>query len=140
VHVPSLRDRVGDAPLLANYFLKRFAAAFNRPVRGFTPGALVAIENHPWRGNVRELEHRVKRATIMAPGSTIAAEDLQLDAAPEPKLSLDLRDARLRAEAQVLRQALSQTGSNVSQAAKLLGISRPTLYDLMRQHGVGVDA
>jgi two-component system NtrC family response regulator len=140
VQVPSLRDRVGDAPLLANYFLKRFAVEFNRPVRAFTPGALIAIENHPWRGNVRELEHRVKRATIMASSSVIGAEDLQLDAAPEPKLTLDLRDARLRAEAQVLRQALSQTGSNVSQAAKLLGISRPTLYDLMRQHGLTVDA
>jgi two-component system NtrC family response regulator len=140
VLVPSLRDRVGDAPLLANYFLKRFAAEFNRPVRAFTPGALIAIENYPWRGNVRELEHRVKRATIMASSSVIGAEELQLDAAPEPKLSLDLRDARLRAEAQVLRQALSQTGSNVSQAAKLLGVSRPTLYDLMRQHGLAVDA
>ncbi len=89
---------------------------------------------------MRELENRVKRATIMASSSVIGAEDLELDGASEPKAALDLREARLRAEAQVLRQALSQTGSNVSQAAKLLGISRPTLYDLMRQHGLGVDA
>jgi two-component system NtrC family response regulator len=140
VQVPPLRERVGDAPLLANYFLRRFATEFNRPVRAFTAGALLAIETHPWRGNVRELENRVKRATIMASSSVIGAEDLELDGASEPKAPLDLREARLRAEAQVLRQALSQTGSNVSQAAKLLGISRPTLYDLMRQHGLAVDA
>jgi len=140
--VPPLRDRIGDAPLLANYFLKRFAAEFNRPVRAFTPGALLAIEAHPWRGIVRELENRIKRATIMASSAIIRTEDLELDGAggDEPKATLDLREARIRAEAQVLRQALSQTGSNVSQAAKLLGISRPTLYDLMRQHGLGVDA
>ncbi|MGC2416025.1 MAG: PEP-CTERM-box response regulator transcription factor [Stellaceae bacterium] len=140
VQVPPLRERIGDAPLLANYFLKRFAVEFNRPVRAFTPAALLAIAINPWPGNVRELQNRVKRATIMASGSLIGAEDLELDGASEPTPSLDLREARLRAEAQVLRQALSQTGSNVSQAAKLLGISRPTLYDLMRQHGLGVDA
>jgi len=119
-------------------------ASNSRAARGDGIGiatiALLAIETHPWRGNVRELEHRVKRATIMAASSIIGAEDLELDEASDPKASLDLRDARLRAEAQVLRQALLQTGSNVSQAAKLLGISRPTLYDLMRQHGLGVDA
>jgi two-component system NtrC family response regulator len=76
VQVPPLRERVGDARLLANYFLNRFAAEFNRPVRAFTPGALLAIATHPWRGNVRELENRVKRATIMASNSIIGAEDL----------------------------------------------------------------
>ena len=140
VHVPPLRERIGDAPLLANYFLKRFAVEFNRPVRAFTPAALLAIAINPWPGNVRELENRVKRATIMASGALIGAEDLELDGPSEPTLSLDLREARLRAEAQVLRQALAQAGSNVSQAAKLLGISRPTLYDLMRQHGLSVGA
>jgi two-component system NtrC family response regulator len=140
VVVPPLRERVGDAALLANYFLKRFAVEFKRPVRGFTAGALTAIETFPWRGNVRELENRVKRATIMASETLIAGEDLQLDGSSEQQPCLDLREARLRAEAQVLRQAMSQTGSNVSQAAKLLGISRPTLYDLMRQHGVGADS
>jgi two-component system NtrC family response regulator len=142
VQVPALRDRVGDAALLANYFLRRFGVAFKQPPRAFSPGALVAIEAHAWRGNVRELENRVKRAVIMASGSIIGPEDLELEGEfeSEPQLSLDLREARLRAESLVLRQALSQTGSNVSQAAKLLGVSRPTLYDLMRQHGLGVDA
>ncbi len=136
VHVPPLRERTGDSVLLANYFLKRFASEFSRPVVGFTQSALVAIGGNPWRGNVRELENRVKRATIMASNSLVGLEDLELDARPETKLTLDLREARLRAEAQVLQQALAQTGSNVSQAAKLLGISRPTIYDLMRQHGL----
>jgi two-component system, NtrC family, response regulator len=142
VRVPPLRERAGDAAVLATFFLKRFAAEFDRPVRAFTPEALQAIEGHPWQGNVRELENRVKRATIMASGTIVGLDDLEFDGggSSEPKGSLDLREARLSAEARVLRQALAQTGSNVSQAAKLLGISRPTLYDLMRQHGLGVDA
>jgi two-component system NtrC family response regulator len=140
VQVPPLRERVGDAALLANYFLKKFAGEFGRPVRGFTPAAMRAIQEHPWRGNVRELENRVKRATIMASGHSVETADLELGSASEAKSLLNLREARLDAEARVLRQALTQTGSNVSQAAKLLGVSRPTLYDLMRQHGLTVDA
>lgn len=139
VQVPSLRERAGDAMLLASYFLKRFATEFKRPVRDFAPGALAAIDAHLWRGNVRELENRVKRAVIMASGSTIGAADLELEEAAEPPPSLDLREARLRAERTVLQQALVYSKSNLSQAAKLLGVSRPTLYDLIRQHGLAVD-
>jgi len=139
VQVPPLRNRAGDTRLLAKYFLNRFAAKFKRPVRSYTPDALRAIDEHPWRGNVRELENRVKRAAIMASSSVVGVEDLELASPSEvdAALSLDLRQARLRAEAQVLRQALTQAGSNVSEAARLLGISRPTLYDLMRQHEIG---
>ncbi len=140
IQVPALRDRVGDAPLLANYFLRRFAAEFKRPVRGFAPGALAAIEACPWRGNVRELENRIKRAVIMAAGGTIGTGDLELQEAAEPQPSFDLREAQLRAERMVLQQALIYSKSNMSQAAKLLGVSRPTLYDLIRQHGLVVDA
>jgi two-component system NtrC family response regulator len=139
VQVPALRDREGDAALLAKYFLNRFAAEFKRPVQSFTPDALKVIAGHSWRGNVRELENRVKRATIMASGRLIGLEDLELtDPSDEEGGSLDLRQARLRAEAVVLKQALARAGSNVSEAARLLGISRPTLYDLMRQHGVAI--
>jgi two-component system, NtrC family, response regulator len=139
VQVPPLRKRVGDSSLLARYFLHRYAAEYKRAVRAFTPEALRAIDEHPWRGNVRELENRVKRATIMASTSLIGIEDLELQAPAEASSlpSLDLRQARLRAEAQVLRQALAQAASNVSEAARLLGVSRPTLYDLMRQHEIG---
>ncbi|MGD9615221.1 MAG: PEP-CTERM-box response regulator transcription factor [Alphaproteobacteria bacterium] len=139
VQVPPLRERVGDAALLASYFLRRFAVEFRRPVRGFAPGVLAAIETHQWRGNVRELENRLKRAVIMTSGSAIGAADLELEEPSEPQLSLDLREARLRAERMVLQQALVYSKSNMSQAAKLLGISRPTLYDLIRQHGLTVD-
>src|SRR5690349_10618425 len=104
VQVPALRDRMGDARLLAKYFLNRFATEYARPVRGFTPDALKAIEGHPWRGNVRELENRVKRAIIMATSSVVGLEDLELPPSSETNEpeSLDLREARLRAEAQVL--------------------------------------
>lgn len=136
VHVPPLRERTGDIGLLANYFLKKFTAEFARPARAFSAEALSAMAAQSWRGNVRELENRVKRATIMAPGPIVGADDLELSAPVEAKPLLNLREARFDAEARVLRQALAQTGSNVSQAAKLLGVSRPTLYDLMRQHGL----
>jgi two-component system, NtrC family, response regulator len=138
VQVPPLRDRMGDAALLAKYFLNRFAAEYGRPVRAFSPDALRAIEQHPWRGNVRELQNRLKRATIMAASPVVRLDDLELPPTSEANASqsLDLREARLRAEAQVIRQALAQAGSNVSEAARLLGVSRPTLYDLMRQHAL----
>lgn len=140
VNVPPLRERNNDAIVLANYFLKRFAAEFGRPVRAFSADALRAIETAPWPGNVRELENRIKRAVIMASGAIVSLSDLDLAAGSESNINLDLRQARIDAEGRVLRQALTQTGANVSQAAKLLGVSRPTLYDLMRQHGLGVDA
>jgi two-component system NtrC family response regulator len=141
LRVPPLREREGDVVLLASYFLKRFAAEFNRPARGFSPEALGALTRHDWKGNVRELEHRIKRATIMADGPQITPADMQLTAAgDEPPPLLDLRSARLRAEGEVLRLALAQTGAKLSQAAKLLGVSRPTLYDLMRQHNLRVDS
>ena len=140
VRVPPLRERSGDASLLANYFLKRFAEEFGRPVRAFSSEALRAIETYPWRGNVRELENRVKRATIMASDRVVGIADLEFEGETENTRSLDLREARFEAEERVLRQALSLAGANISQAAKLLGISRPTLYDLMRQHGVELEA
>ena len=139
VQVPALRERAGDAVLLASYFLRRFASEFKHPIRGFDPGALAAIEAHAWRGNVRELENRIKRAVIMASGPTINTVDLELEEGAEPQPSLDLREARLRAERMVLQQALVYSKSNMSQAAKLLGVSRPTLYDLIRQHGLPMD-
>ncbi len=135
VRVPPLRERPGDALLLAAFFLRRFGAEYGRRLNGFAASALQAIDAHPWRGNVRELENRVKRAAVMATGPQVTAADLDLAQPSEPAPSLDLREARLRAEAEVLRLALAQSGSNLSQAAKLIGVSRPTLYDLLRQHG-----
>lgn len=135
--VPPLREREGDAILLANFFLKKFNAQFGRKLRGFASDALASIASHPWRGNVRELENRVKRAVVMAEGLTISAAGLELAPAELPFGSLDLREARSRAERGVVQMALAQCGGNLSQAARLLGISRPTLYGLLE--GLGLD-
>jgi two-component system, NtrC family, response regulator len=140
VRVPPLRERIGDAVVLASFFLRRFASEYGRPVRGFAPEALAAISDHPWPGNVRELENRLKRAVVMADRPLLSAPDLGFLAPIEEPQSLGLRAARARAEREVLQLALAQTGSNLSKAAKLLGISRPTLYDLMQQHQIGLDA
>jgi two-component system NtrC family response regulator len=140
IRVPPLRDRIGDAVVLASFFLRRFAAEYGRPVRGFGPASLVAIKEHPWPGNVRELENRVKRAVVMTEGPLLSAADLGLSAPEEEPKSLAIRAARARAEREVLQLALAESGSNLSKAAKLLGISRPTLYDLMQQHQIGLDA
>ena len=139
VRVPPLRERLGDVAVLASCFLRRFASEYGRPVRGFASAALAAIKDHPWPGNVRELENRVKRAVVMADGPFLSAADLGLSASGEEPQSLGIRAARARAEREVLQLALAQAGSNLSKAAKLLGISRPTLYDLMQQHQIGLD-
>ena len=139
IRVPPLRERIGDAVFLASFFLRRFATEYRRPVRGFAPAALVAIKDHPWPGNVRELENRVKRAVVMADASLLSPTDIGLSAPRDEPRSLGIRAARARAEREVLQMALAQAGSNLSKAAKLLGISRPTLYDLMQQHQIGLD-
>jgi len=109
-----------------------FASEYGRPVRGFASAALAAINDYHWPGNVRELENRVKRAVVMADAALLSPPDLGLSAQGEEPQSLGIRAARARAEREVLQLALAQAGSNLSKAAKLLGISRPTLYDLMQ--------
>jgi two-component system, NtrC family, response regulator len=140
VRVPPLRERLGDAVVLASFFLRRFASEYGRPVRGFAPSALAAIQDHQWSGNVRELENRIKRAVVMADGILVSADDLGLSIPGEGLPSLAIRAARARAEREVLQLALAQAGTNLSKVAKLLGISRPTLYDLLQQHQICLDA
>jgi two-component system, NtrC family, response regulator len=139
VRVPPLRGRASDAVVLASFFLRRFAAEYGRPVRGFASGALAAINDHSWPGNVRELENRVKRAVVMSDGPLLSAAGLGLSAPGEEPQSLTISDARARAEKEVVQLAIAQSGSNLSKAAKLLGVSRPTLYGLMQRHQVGLD-
>lgn len=133
VTIPALAERPGDATLLARHFLCKYAAEMQSPVTGFAPDGLDAIEAWPWPGNVRELENRVKRAAIMADGKLVTATDLDFDdgADSEP---LNLKAAREIADRKAIRLALSRSENNISQAAKLLGISRPTLYDLLKQY------
>ncbi|HEY0628998.1 MAG TPA: PEP-CTERM-box response regulator transcription factor [Sphingomicrobium sp.] len=137
VKIPSLAERAGDAVLLARNFVARFAREMNPKVQGLSADATGAIDDYSWPGNVRELENRIKRAVIMADGKQVTAADLDLpgakDAEAEP-LPINLRAAREQIDRRVIRQALTRTENNISGAAKLLGISRPTLYDLMKQY------
>jgi two-component system NtrC family response regulator len=106
-------------------------------VQGLSPDAIDAIDAHAWPGNVRELENRIKRAVIMAEGKSLTAGDLDLQAGIVPDddaLPINLRAAREVADRKAIRQAMSRTDNNISGAAKLLGISRPTLYDLLKQY------
>jgi len=138
IKVPPLRARNGDSELLAHSFLQMFNEEHGRNVRGFTSEALAAVAAHGWPGNVRELENRVKRAVIMADGQRVTPADLDLVAPDEVPDVLNLAQAREEAERREIPRALSRAEGNISQAAKLLGISRPTLYDLMRQHNIKV--
>src|SRR4051794_29278358 len=135
VKIPSLVERSGDAVLLARHFVNRFSRELNPAVNSLSPEALAAIDVHPWPGNVRELENRIKRAVIMADGRSIGAGDLDLrPTADEHPALINLRAARETADRRAIRQAMSRTDNNISGAAKLLGISRPTLYDLLKQY------
>ncbi|MFC3309644.1 PEP-CTERM-box response regulator transcription factor [Blastomonas aquatica] len=137
VTIPSLAERPGDAALLAKHFLAKFAAEMNPGVKGFGPDALKMLDAWHWPGNVRELENRVKRAVIMAEGRLVRAEDLDLERAePETAEFLNLKAVRELADRKAIRHALARTEGNISGAAKLLGISRPTLYDLLRQYDI----
>ena len=137
--VPPLRERAGDAVLLARYFLSMFNREFGRSVKGFSDDALAALAAHSWPGNVRELENRVKRAVVMAENRLTSASDLEL-APPEEDLSqYDLRQARARAERDVVQRALARSNGQLSAASRLLGISRPTLYSLLETHGMAAD-
>ncbi|MBA4758132.1 PEP-CTERM-box response regulator transcription factor [Sphingosinicella sp.] len=135
IKIPPLAERQGDAVLLSHHFLRKYARDMKRPVKGFNADALAAIEAWKWPGNVRELENRMKRAVIMADGSRLSAADLDL-AEVEDDDFLNLRSARERADRNAIRMALARTESNVSNAAKLLGVSRPTLYDLLKQYNI----
>ena len=135
VKIPSLAERPGDATLLAKAFLKRFAAEMNPSITGFAPDALAVIDGWNWPGNVRELENRVKRAVIMAEGKLIGADDLDLgDGEEEDASVLNLKSAREKSDRKVIRHALARSEGNISSTAKMLGISRPTLYDLLKQY------
>jgi two-component system NtrC family response regulator len=135
VKIPSLAERPGDAALLARHFVNRFGRELKTGVQALSPDALAAIDAYAWPGNVRELENRLKRAVIMADGKTVTAADLDLNSSESDEAeAINLRAAREVADRKAIRQAMSRTDNNISGAAKLLGISRPTLYDLLKQY------
>lgn len=135
VNIPPLRARVGDAALLAHAFVRRFAQEQNRGSLTLSEEAVRAIESHPWPGNIRELENCIKRAAIMADGNQISCKDIgfQNPVLDETDHSLDLRRIREGAEKRAIISALGRVNGNIVKAAELLGVSRPTLYDLMHR-------
>jgi two-component system NtrC family response regulator len=136
LRVPPLRDRQGDGLLLAQFMLQETAQRYGRATKGFAPDAIRAIQAHRWPGNVRELENRIKGAVIMADSAVVSAIDLGLQDPGNNPEYLNLRVARHRAEVQAVRQALAVARANLSRAAELLGITRPTLYDLLQKHHI----
>ena len=134
IRIPSLAERPGDAALLARHFVTRYAATMNPAVTGLSPDARAAIDAWGWPGNVRELENRVKRAVIMADGKLITAADLDL--AEPDDTPINLRAVREAADRTAIRRALARADGNISNTARLLGISRPTLYDLLKSYNL----
>jgi two-component system NtrC family response regulator len=134
INIPPLRERKGDISLLARSFFEKHKTILNNNLKGLTQNALRAIENHSWPGNVRELEAVIKRAVIMAETPYIEDADLGLDNLNIKANPVNLRDVREKAEKEAIRYALNISQDNISQAAELLGVSRPTLYDLIKKY------
>ena len=139
IQVPTLRDREEDLLVLAAAFLQRYADESRKKISGFTKQALKAIEIHNWPGNVRELENRIRRAVIMAEGPRITPEDLELESPYKKYEGLGLREARDGLDRDFIQRAISRNKGNITQAAVELGVSRPTLYELMGKLGLGKD-
>jgi two-component system NtrC family response regulator len=139
VKIPPLRNRIEDAALIANKLTRDYAQELRRPIRGISPGAMAVILSHPWPGNVRELQNCIKRAVASAAGSTLTPRDLRLGPEPETiEQPLTLKQARFDAESKALRQALAIADGNISEAARMLDTSRPTLYQLLKEHNIEV--
>ena len=137
VRIPPLRERTGDTLLLAHAFLERATRQHGKKMHRFGKDALTSLESYSWPGNVRELENRVKRAVIMAEHKQIGARDLELgDGQPANAKSFNLREIREQAERQAVLRAMSHVGGKISQAADLLGVSRPTIYDLIKKYNL----
>jgi len=136
IKIPSLKEREGDALLLAKAFLERFSKEYNQQINGFDKNAILAIEHYDWPGNVREIESRIKRAVIMADNPLITVEDLELAAPEDEAMPLNLKQVRSEAERKAILRALNHSDANISETAKILGITRPTLYSLMEKYDI----
>jgi two-component system NtrC family response regulator len=134
--LPPLRDRDSDVRLLAQSFLNRFAAQENKPNLAFDQDAIRTLNKHSWPGNVRELENCVRRAVIMAEGRRVTAKDLELNGSGPGPNFVTLKDAREAVERQMVQQALKKHGGKIAPAAVELGLSRPTIYELMDKLGI----
>jgi len=138
IRVPPLRERRGDSVVLGRWFLQRFAQQLNRPVKGFNQRALELLEHYAWPGNVRELENRIKRAVIMADGTHVTEQDLELEDVEIEQAPFNLREVREAAEKQAVIRALNFSENNVSHTSEMLGITRPTLYNLLKKYNITI--
>jgi len=135
IHLPTLRERKEDIPLLAAHFLSRYALRYRRQIEGFDSSSLRALLQYPWPGNVRELDHTVERAVLMSRNSRIEIGDLGLNAARVANTSLEEMSLE-EVESILIRKALARCNGNVSQAAEALGLSRGALYRRMEKYGI----
>ena len=136
IPVPPLRERGADITMLAKVLLQRFVDESKKKITGFSREALLALEQHHWPGNVRELENRVRRAVTLSDYARIVPEDLDLEEPKEEQAEPTLREARDAVEKRVIEQMLAKTGGNITKAASILCVSRPTLHDLISRHGI----
>ncbi|MGZ8161504.1 MAG: PEP-CTERM-box response regulator transcription factor [Methylobacter sp.] len=140
INIPPLREREGDAILIATAFLKRFCELNNKKIKGFSKDAARAIETYPWPGNIRELENKIKRAVIMTDDTSISFDDLELEKHDgEILIPLNLKAVREEAETLAIKRALTYSNNNISNTAKLLGVTRPTLYTLFEKYGIHIN-
>ena len=137
VTIPPLREREGGQLVLARLFLDRYSRQMKRKLKGYTEGATTAIRAYAWPGNVREMENKIKGAVVVADGPLLTAADLGLAEPSSVDAKLNLRQVRDAAERRALEEALALAAGNISRTAELLGVARPTVYDLMQRHGLG---
>lgn len=139
INIPDLKDREGDALLLALNFLNKFAKEYDKRAKSFDKDAVKGISSYDWPGNVRELENRVKRAVIMSDSRKITLEDMEIDYKDEHSDSLNLKEIREKNDKTAIVKALARANGNISETARLLGISRPTFYGLAKQYDINID-
>ena len=140
INIPPFRDREEGRLILARTLLMKYSKQQGRALNGLSEDAVQAIENYSWPGNVRELENKIKGAVIMADGKFVTAADLGIEAGEDDGMSLNLREVRQQSESRAIRVALTKSYGNISKAAELLGITRPTLYDLLSKYGMSAES
>ena len=136
ITVPPLRERGADIVMLGKFLLQRYSEEAKKKIAGFTREALLSLEQYHWPGNIRELENRVRRAVTLTDNPKISPEDLDLAEPDESQEGLTLKEARDTVERRVIEQTLAKTGGNITKAATILGVSRPTLHDLISRHAI----
>ena len=139
INIPPYRDREEGRLILARTLLLKYTKQQSRALNGFSDDAVQAIENYSWPGNVRELENKIKGAVIMADGKFVTADDLGIVVGEEEGVSLNLREVRQQSESKAIRVALTKSYGNISKAAEMLGVTRPTLYDLLSKYGMSAE-